>query len=94
MVVAGRRDRDRPQAGQRRDVRAGQPGGRGDRQPDDVGAGRDVAADGDVVAVGPVRLGLEPVPERGLETGQDLLVTGAGDEGDPRLRGGNRVQSL
>jgi hypothetical protein len=100
VVVAGRRDRDDAQAGQRGDVRGGQLGGRGDGEADDVRAGRDFAGDVDVVGVGPGRLGLERVREGGAETGQDLLVTGPGDEDDPAraawLYGflGDRGQSL
>jgi hypothetical protein len=83
VVVAGRGDGDDAQAGQRGDVVGGQPGGRGDGEADDVGAGRDRAGGADAVGVGPAPLGLERLREGGLETGQDLLVTGPGDEDDP-----------
>jgi hypothetical protein len=81
-------------------VRGGHPGGRGDGDADDVGAGRDLAGDVDVVGVGPARLGLERLPEGGAEAGQDLLVTGPGDEDDPASAAwcdgfpGDRGQSL
>jgi hypothetical protein len=98
VVVAGRRDRDDAQARQRGDVRGGQPGGRGDREADDVGAGRDFGSDLDVVGAGPARL-IERPAEGGSETGQDLLVTGPGDEDDPAAAWrdrflGDRGQSL
>jgi hypothetical protein len=83
VVVPRRRDGDDPDGRQRGDVRAGQPGGRRDGEADDVRAGRDFAGDDDVVAVGPVRLRLERLPEGGAEPGQDLLVAGPGDEDDP-----------
>jgi hypothetical protein len=100
VVVAGCRDRDDAQAGQRGDVRGGQLGGRGDGEADDVGAGRDFGGDIDVVGVGPFWLGLERLCEGGAETGQDLLVTGPGDEDDPARAAwrdgflGDRGQSL
>jgi hypothetical protein len=99
VVVAGRRDRDDAQTGQRGDVRSGQLGGRGDGEADDVGAGRDFGGDVDVVGVGPARL-VERPGEGGAETGQDLLVTGPGDEDDPARAAwcdgflGDRGQSL
>jgi hypothetical protein len=81
-------------------VRGGHPGGRGDGDADDVGAGRDLGSDVDVVSVGPGRLWLERLREDGSETGQDLLVTGPGDEDDPARAAwcdgllGDRAQSL
>jgi hypothetical protein len=83
VVVAGRGDGDDAQAGQRGDVGGGQPGGRGDGEADDVGAARNFGGDVDVVGLGPAPLGLERLREGGSETGQDLLVTGPGDEDDP-----------
>jgi hypothetical protein len=83
VVVARRRDRDDAQAGQRGDVRGGQLGGRGDGEADDVGASRNSGGKVDVVGVGPASPGLERLREGGVETGQDLLVTGSGDEDDP-----------
>ena len=100
VVVAGRRGGDDAQARQRGDVSGGHPGGRGDGDADDVGAGRDLGGDVDVVGVGPARLGLERLREGGTETGQDLLVAGPGDEDDPARAAwcdwalGDRVQSL
>jgi hypothetical protein len=99
VVVAGRRGGDDAQARQRGDVRGGQLGGRGDGEADDVGAGRDFGGDVDVVGVGPARL-VERPGEGGAETGQDLLVTGPGDEDDPARAAwcdgflGDRGQSL
>jgi hypothetical protein len=81
-------------------VRGGHPGGRGDGEADDVGAGRDLAGDVDVVAGGAAPLGLERLREGVVETGQDLLVAGPGDQDDPaaaaRCGGflGDRAQSL
>jgi len=100
VVVAGRGDGDDAQARQRGDLAGGQPGGRGDGEADDVGAGRNCAGDVDVVGGGPAPLGLERPREGGLETGQDLLVAGPGDEDDPAAVGrcagflGDRVQFL
>jgi hypothetical protein len=81
-------------------VRDGQPGGRGDGEADDVGSGRNRGGDVDVVGGGPTPLGLERLREGVAETGQDLLVTGPGDQDDPagaaRCDGllGDRAQSL
>jgi len=81
-------------------VRGGHPGGRGDGDADDVGAGRDLGGDVNVVSVGPGPLGLERLREGGSEAGQDLLVTGPGDEDDPARAAwrdgflGDRGQSL
>jgi hypothetical protein len=81
-------------------VRGGQPGGRGDGEADDVGSGRNCGGDVNVVGGGPVPLGLERLGEGIAETGQDLLVTGPGDQDDPaaaaRCDGllGDRAQSL
>jgi hypothetical protein len=86
VVVAGRGDGDDAQPGQRGDVGGGQPGGRGDGEADDVGAGRNRGGDVDVVGVGPDPPGLERLREGGPETGQDLLVTGPGDENNPAWR--------
>jgi len=99
VVVAGRRDGDDAQARQRGDMVAGQPGGRGDGEAGDVGAGRNPGGDVDGVGAGPAPLGLERPREGGLEAGQDLLVTGPGDEDDPAAARcdrflGDRVQSL
>jgi hypothetical protein len=100
VVVAGRGDGDDAQARQRGDVAGGQPGGRGDGKADDVGPGRNGRGDVDVIGAGPAPLRLERLREGVLETGQDLLVTGPGDEDDPaaaaRCDGflGDRAQSL
>jgi hypothetical protein len=100
VVVAGRRGGDDAQRRQRGDVGGGYPGGRGDGDAGDVGAGRDLGGDVDVVGVGPAPLGLERLREGGSETGQDFLVTGPGDEDDPARAAwcgrflGDRVQSL
>jgi hypothetical protein len=100
VVEAGRGDGDDAEARQRGDVGGGQPGGRGDGEADDVGAGRNSGGDVDVVGVGPAPLGLERLREGRSETGQDLLVTGPGDEDDPARAAwrdrflGDRGQSL
>jgi hypothetical protein len=83
VVVAGRGGGDHAQPGQRGDVGGGYLGGRGDGDADDVGAGRGAAGDGDVVGIGPAPVGVERLREDGAEAGQDLLVTGPGDENDP-----------
>jgi hypothetical protein len=73
---------------------------RRDGDADDVGAGRDLGGDVDLVGAGPGRLGLERLREGGSETGQDLLVTGPGDEDNPARAAwcdgflGDRGQSL
>jgi hypothetical protein len=86
-------------------VRGGHPGGRGDGDADDVGAGRDLAGDADVegvsvAGVGLARLGLERPGERGAEADADLFVPRQRDEDDPAAMAlgevflGDRVQSL
>jgi hypothetical protein len=86
VVVAGRRDGDDAQAWQPGDVMGGQPGGRRDGDANDVGADRNCAGDIDVVGFS-ARLGPVGLREGGTETGQDLLVAGAGDEDDPARAG-------
>jgi hypothetical protein len=77
----------------------GQLGGRRHGEANDVGACRDLAGDIDVVGFS-ARLGLVRLREGCTETGQDLLVAGAGDEDDPASAAwcdrdlGDRVQSL
>jgi len=81
-------------------VRAAHPGGRGDGDADDVGAGRDLAGDVNVVRVRRARPGLERGRERGAKTQPDLFVARQRDQDDPAGAArcdrflGDRVQSL